>query len=67
MTRGSLYSAQGNSSAAIADFNRVIELDAYSSAAYEQRAKARLNNNNIAEAIADFDSALSLNPIDEGI
>ncbi len=54
--------AQGNVTAAVADFAVAIKADPQNAALYEERGYARYFQKNFAEAVADFSKARQLNP-----
>jgi tetratricopeptide (TPR) repeat protein len=64
VNRGNGYRAKGDVSAAIADYNRAIELFPYLRSAYQARALAHLGERRFDQAIADFDKAVELDPDD---
>jgi tetratricopeptide (TPR) repeat protein len=64
--RGSLK-MQSDTSQALADFNKVIELKPDSGRAYNQRAFLRLVNNDAAGALKDLDSAITYNFKDDSV
>jgi lipoprotein NlpI len=63
--RAQLYAATGQHEAAIADYNRLIELDAKRATAYDQRGSEHFKAGHIAESIEDFDRFLKLRPNEE--
>jgi tetratricopeptide (TPR) repeat protein len=63
--RGSAYAAKGDLDRAIADYNEAIELDSKYAAAYNGRCWARaLTGRDLAQALADCNEALRLQPDD---
>ena len=56
--RGEVYAAVGQKEKAKREFNRAIDLDANNHAAYANRAQ----HQSLAEAIADFDRAITIAP-----
>ena len=61
---GLTYDAAGDSRAAIAAFDRSLELDAYASRVYTARGVNFLKLDDEASAANDFKAALKLNPAD---
>ncbi|MBV9386554.1 MAG: serine protease [Chroococcidiopsidaceae cyanobacterium CP_BM_ER_R8_30] len=53
---------QGNSSAALEDYNQVIRLDPNYASAYFQRANIRYNNGDKPGALEDYSQTIHLNP-----
>ena len=66
LLRGSLK-VQFDRAAALADFNKVIELKPDSGAAYHQRALLRLMNQDVAGALKDLDASVAHNYKGDGI
>ena len=61
---GLTYDAAGDSRAAVAAFDRSLELDAYASRVYTARGVNFLKLDDEATAANDFEAALKLNPAD---
>ena len=60
--RGNAKDDKGDFDGAIADYNRVIELDPKFAVAYNNRGNAELEKGNLDAATADFDHAIELDP-----
>jgi lipoprotein NlpI len=60
--RARLYAAAGQSAAAIADYDRLIELDGRRAIAYDERGSQHFKAGHVAESINDFDRYLQLRP-----
>jgi len=66
LLRGTLK-VSNDQAAALADFNKVIELKPDSGAAYNQRAMLRLMNQDIPGALKDLDAAVANNYATDGV
>jgi tetratricopeptide (TPR) repeat protein len=62
--RGDLYTNGGQFAAALADYDRAIELSPASSVSYKRRAAAHFHLGNYPAALADIAKAVDLNPGD---
>lgn len=62
MLRGNAWAESGDIDAAIADYNRAIEIDPEYHAAYILRARAHLERREYDAALADVDKVLAANP-----
>ncbi|UDL92935.1 tetratricopeptide repeat protein [Mesorhizobium sp. PAMC28654] len=62
LNRGLAWIIKGDDEHAIAEFERVIELDPTSAAAYTGRGSALYEKGEYDRAIADYDKAIALNP-----
>ncbi len=60
--RGNAYGRKGEYELALADFNRVIELNSEDSDAYYNRGLTNKNQKNYDAAIRDYSRAIKLNP-----
>lgn len=60
--RGLMYFHSGQLEAAIADYNRALELNPNLAAAYNNRANCYANQGKLVDALVDYDRALDLNP-----
>ncbi|MEC4983368.1 MAG: tetratricopeptide repeat protein [Oscillatoria sp. PMC 1068.18] len=58
--RGTVYSREGNNQAAIADFNRALDLKPNYAAAFNNRGNAHFEIGDEDEAIADYSQAVKL-------
>ena len=61
-TRGNAKGRRGDYAAAIADFDRALEIDPQNTAAYNNRGNAKDGMGDHVAAIADFDRALEIDP-----
>lgn len=61
---GIAYGAQGNFDAAIAEFNKAIEMNPNIAEAYDNRAYAYCCKGDLDTAISDYNKALGINPND---
>jgi tetratricopeptide (TPR) repeat protein len=61
-SRGAAYLRLGNIQAALADFDRVLELDPKSARAFHLRGLAHEKAGDYTEAIADLSKAIEINP-----
>ncbi|MDT9186184.1 tetratricopeptide repeat protein, partial [Limnospira sp. PMC 289.06] len=60
--RGFAHRSQGNYKAAIADYNRAIEINPNYHNAYNNRGFAHRSQGNYKAAIADYNRAIEINP-----
>jgi tetratricopeptide (TPR) repeat protein len=66
LTRGAMYSEEGDTARAMADYNRAIELDPYYPHAYGNRAILLYQQDRFEEALADLNEAIHLNNREPG-
>ena len=59
---GIVYAKKGNLDAAIADYNRALEINQRGAGAYQSRGYAYLLKGDLARSIADLDRAIALAP-----
>lgn len=64
-TRAAIYAAASDHERAIADYDRVIELDPNSAEAFDQRGSQHFMSGHIAQSISDFDRSIQLQPQQE--
>jgi tetratricopeptide (TPR) repeat protein len=64
MKRGRAYLKMGQSSLAVKDFTRVVEIDPASPVGYLKRGEVRVASGKYTEAAADFSKVVALNPED---
>jgi len=62
LLKAQLENNKGDYKAAIADYNKAVELDPKFVGAYNGRGDAKLNMGNYDGAIADYTKAIELNP-----
>ncbi|WP_176630160.1 tetratricopeptide repeat protein [Desulfolutivibrio sulfoxidireducens] len=61
-SRGAIYHAKGNLDAALADYDRALDLRPDFAEVYVNRGNARYSKGNKAGALSDFDRAVELSP-----
>jgi tetratricopeptide (TPR) repeat protein len=66
LNRGNAYHSKGEYDRAIADYNKVIELNPKHADAYNNRGAAYEKKQDHGKAIADYRMALSINPSSQG-
>lgn len=66
LTRGAMYSEQGDTLKALADYSSAIEMDPYYAPGYGNRGILYYQMNKLDEALADFNEAIKLNTRESG-
>lgn len=64
-TRAALYSAAEDHERAIADYDRLVELDPQAAEAFDQRGSQHFMSGHVARSIDDFDRSIKLRPEQE--
>ena len=64
-TRAAIYAAAGDHQRAIADYDRLLELEPGSAEAFDQRGSQYFMLGHITQSIADFDRSIQLRPQQE--
>lgn len=66
LTRGAMYTEEGDTAKALADYDKAIQMDPYYAPAYGNRAILLYQMNNLKDALADLNEAIRLNTRESG-
>lgn len=66
LTRGAMYTEEGDTAKALADYDKAIQMDPYYAPAYGNRAILRYQMNNLTDALTDLNEAIRLNTRESG-
>lgn len=66
LTRGAMYTEEGDTVKALADYDKAIQMDPYYAPAYGNRAILRYQMNNLTDALSDLNEAIRLNTRESG-
>lgn len=66
LTRGAMYTEEGDTAKALADYDKAIQMDPYYAPAYGNRAILRYQMNNLTDALSDLNEAIRLNTRESG-
>lgn len=66
LTRGAMYTEEGDTVKALADYDKAIQIDPYFAPAYGNRAILHYQMNNFEAALADLNEAIYLNNRESG-
>ncbi|MCD7849956.1 MAG: tetratricopeptide repeat protein [Parabacteroides sp.] len=66
LTRGAMYTEEGDTAKALADYDKAIQMDPYYAPAYGNRAILLYQMNNLKDALSDLNEAIRLNTRESG-